>query len=70
LGITDKPKTKQNRSYTHMGILEKDNNLKINQVDKKSNLMNSSYTQSYTHKNPNEFNGEVLDNQHNTSKNV
>ena len=33
-------------------------------------LISSSYTQSYTHKNPNEYNGEVLDNQLVTPKNT
>ncbi|MDB4752094.1 radical SAM protein, partial [Flavobacteriaceae bacterium] len=33
-------------------------------------LTSSSYTQSYTHKNPNEYNGEVLDNQLDTPKNT
>jgi tRNA-2-methylthio-N6-dimethylallyladenosine synthase len=31
---------------------------------------NESYTQSYTHKNPNEYNGEILDNQLDTPKNT
>ena len=31
---------------------------------------NESYTQSYTHKNPNEYNGEVIDNQSVTLKNT
>jgi tRNA-2-methylthio-N6-dimethylallyladenosine synthase len=31
---------------------------------------NESYTQSYTHKNPNEYNGEVLGNQIDTTKNT
>jgi len=30
---------------------------------------NESYTQSYTHKNPNEYNGEVIDNQLDKPKN-
>ena len=47
-----------------------DKKLKTKSLVNPKALTSSSYTQSYTHKNPNEYNGEVLDNQLDTPKNT
>ena len=49
---------------------KKQKTLNNNELENIQITENESYTQSYTHKNPNEYNGEVLGNQVNTPKNT
>lgn len=49
---------------------KKQKTLNNNELENIQITENESYTQSYTHKNPNEYNGETLDNQVITSKNI
>ena len=49
---------------------KKQKTLNNNELENIQITENESYTQSYTHKNPNEYNGETLDNQVITPKNT
>ncbi len=70
MSITRKKRIARNKNYTHLDLSKKYKILKTKGLTEIPITDKTSYAQSYTHKNPDQYNEENINNQGVTSKNT